>query len=610
MRDPVMSLEWREATLALEGRLRQLTGQAPERLDMDTIKSDYPKRHWSAGWRVRIEFSDGVTRRMDVLATRHFPLIPVRTALVDHPESMTWPHVESDGILCLLPNMSETDPDDPGAVAENLLIRSCRLIEELLQGDIVERDFREEFLTYWGYRTHKDGSGLFSLIEPTGPSRQLRLWHGEGIDLLAEDEAALRIWVERRFGARKLTTMPAVLLWFDQPLLPSEYPEKAADVRELALRLGPESAAVLDDVITAETEELVVVLAAPGRGGIGLVVVRIPNPKKAPKHPYGATDPLTKGYRQRSLPRNLMTERFFGATPVVRGLVQRADAAWVHGRGQDPRSIALLGKSVIVFGCGSVGAPVASALVQAGVGRLTLVDDDRLSWPNVGRHPLGATAVEQPKAVALASRLQNDYPHLQIDGICADLATVVQTEPELLASADLIIATTGNWAAESYLNRWHVEQGRHLPILYGWTEAHACAGHAVVVGSTCGCFKCHIGPTGAPDFHVAEWPDGPATLEEPACGAHYQPYGPIELAYVNAMIAETALNALLEAPRESYHRGLTSSGARLAMTGGRWNGAWVAEYGTTDSVRIVTRPWPATANCPVCNKAAVEVRAA
>ena len=28
---------------------------------------------------------------------------------------MTWPHVESDGILCLLPDMAECDPDDPYA---------------------------------------------------------------------------------------------------------------------------------------------------------------------------------------------------------------------------------------------------------------------------------------------------------------------------------------------------------------------------------------------------------------------------------------------------------------------------------------------------------------
>ena len=76
---------------------------------------------------------------------------------------MTWPHVESDGILCLLPNMAECDPDDPYGVAENLLNRSVRLVEELLEGTIVERDFREEFLTYWAYKAHAEG---FPSIQP------------------------------------------------------------------------------------------------------------------------------------------------------------------------------------------------------------------------------------------------------------------------------------------------------------------------------------------------------------------------------------------------------------------------------------------------------------
>ena len=42
---------------------------------------------------------DKMLRRIDVLATAAFPAVPVRTALVDHPVFMTWPHVESDGVL-------------------------------------------------------------------------------------------------------------------------------------------------------------------------------------------------------------------------------------------------------------------------------------------------------------------------------------------------------------------------------------------------------------------------------------------------------------------------------------------------------------------------------
>jgi len=166
MPERALPLRWRQAALRLETRLRELTGQAPERLDQGTIKSCYPTRRWVAAWRISVTFSDGVARRIDIVAMAGLPTVPVRTALVDHPEFMTWPHVESDGVLCLLPNMAECDPDDPSDVAANLLNRSVRLIEELLEGSIIDHDFREEFLTYWAYKAHSDGTRLFSLLNP------------------------------------------------------------------------------------------------------------------------------------------------------------------------------------------------------------------------------------------------------------------------------------------------------------------------------------------------------------------------------------------------------------------------------------------------------------
>ena len=60
------------------------------------------------------------------------------------------------------------------------------------------------------------------------------------------------------------------------------------------------------------------------------------------------------------------------------------------------------------------------------------------------------------------------------------------------------IAATGSWPADNALNRWHIDQGRRRAILYAWTEAHACAGHAVAIAREGGCFQRHIGRTGAP----------------------------------------------------------------------------------------------------------------
>lgn len=289
---------------------------------------------------------------------------------------------------------------------------------------------------------------------------------------------------------------------------------------------------------------------------------------------------------------------------MVRSSVQRADAVWIHGRGQDPRTERLLSSTVVVIGCGSVGAPVACSLAQAGVGHLVLVDLDGLSWPNVGRHPLGATAIGKNKAVALAERLQTDYPHLLVESRSYSMSALLQIDTELLAEAELIISATGSWSAEHSLNDWHLERGRKKPVLYCWTEAHASAGHAVAIAENGGCLQCHLGRTGTPGFKVVDWPDGLGqNREEPACGAHFQPYGPVELAFVNAMASDMALDCLLEAPTTSSHRLFAASQKRIEMLGGRYSADWRSEFGVRDGdARVVNRDWSGP-GCAACRRA-------
>ncbi|WP_206613910.1 ThiF family adenylyltransferase [Paenirhodobacter populi] len=515
---------------------------------------------------------------------------------------MTWPHVEHDGILCLLPNLAEWDPDDPFDVAMDLLNRSVKLVEELLEGSIVERDFREEFVTYWGYRVHSQGENLFSLVAPAPPSRMVRVWRGKGLEVAGEDEDAIAKWVRRRFGDKaQVKTEPAAFLWLDAPLLPVEYPETAADLHNLAERISGDARALLDQVAKGEPDEVLALLGAVGRGGAASIGVKVLNPKRHKGRPRAPDAPLSVGFRPGHTPQPLLLGRFFGANPVVRTLVQRADADWVHGRGQDARTRRVLGATVVLIGCGSVGAPIACALAQAGVGRLILVDPETLTWPNVGRHPLGATAVGRNKAEALAERLQADFPHSHVEYRAYGLHHLIAYNEDLLAAADVIVAATGNWVAESALNRWHVRQGRGQPIVYGWTEAHAVAGHAVAIGQGDGCLQCHIGRTGAPEFIAVQWPDGgDIAKEEPACGAHYQPYGPVELAYVNAMIAEVALECLLDPPEQSFSRVFVASPRRIASLGGQLTESWRSTFGdVAEGVRTIDRSW-SSAGCAAC----------
>lgn len=70
---------------------------------------------------------------------------------------------------------------------------------------------------------------------------------------------------------------------------------------------------------------------------------------------------------------------------------------------------------VILFGVGGVGGYVAEALARAGVGTLTLVDDDRVAESNLNRQIIALTGtVGQPKTRAAAERVRAINPACRV----------------------------------------------------------------------------------------------------------------------------------------------------------------------------------------------------
>jgi len=397
----------KRALLDVERALRKIGSISFERLGDNKLRSIYKTRHFTDGWRISVSFSDGVTRRLDLIVSRLFPVTAVRAALVDRPEYLTWPHIEHDGILCLLANASEIDPDRPEEVALNILHRSIKLIEELIEGTIVDRDFKEEFLTYWFYGATDSAKDVVTLFAPNPPSRVLRVINHGGLTYVAENDVSLVRWIRNRFGrkvANKVSahSIPAALVWLDQPLLPSQYPQTGQDVLTIAKGQDSEAVDAVTEAALHDGDVSLTLFGAEGRGGPGLVPVQIDRENSRRGMNRRAKDQLHKGFRRGKTPCEVKLAKTYGGNKVRRSQVDRADAQWVHGRGKDPRSVTLAQKTTTVFGCGSVGSFVIENLARSGVRTINLVDYDKMVWANVGRHSLGASSVGENKAVALA----------------------------------------------------------------------------------------------------------------------------------------------------------------------------------------------------------------
>lgn len=112
---------------------------------------------------------------------------------------------------------------------------------------------------------------------------------------------------------------------------------------------------------------------------------------------------------------------------------------------------AWLKASVLVIGMGGLGSPVAMYLAAAGVGRLVLVDDDRVELTNLQRQIVHRTAtIGQPKvdsAKAALEALNPDTVVVTINHRLGDSALADQ-----VAGVDLVVDCSDNFTTRFAIN--------------------------------------------------------------------------------------------------------------------------------------------------------------
>ena len=115
--------------------------------------------------------------------------------------------------------------------------------------------------------------------------------------------------------------------------------------------------------------------------------------------------------------------------------------------------------TVVIVGCGALGAFQAGALARAGVGRLRLIDRDYVEMSNLQRQWLFEEADAReglPKAVAAARRLAGVNSSITVEPEVADLTP--DNVEDLLGAADVILDGTDNFETRYLINDYAVER--------------------------------------------------------------------------------------------------------------------------------------------------------
>ena len=105
----------------------------------------------------------------------------------------------------------------------------------------------------------------------------------------------------------------------------------------------------------------------------------------------------------------------------------------------------LLGATVAVIGAGGIGSPVIQYLAAAGVGRLRVIDDDRVSLDNLQRQLLFRTGdVGRDKVEVAAEAVAGINPDVRFDGLKARVGP--DNAGEILEGAHVVVDGSDNFA--------------------------------------------------------------------------------------------------------------------------------------------------------------------
>ena len=176
----------------------------------------------------------------------------------------------------------------------------------------------------------------------------------------------------------------------------------------------------------------------------------------------------------------------------------------------------LLASSALVIGAGGLGSPAALYLASAGVGRITLVDDDEVDLTNLQRQIMHATArIGQPKVESGREALMQINPGIEVIALRERVAGA--RLDELVGAASVVLDCSDNFATRHAVNRACV--AAKVPLVSGAairfdgqlsvfdardaaSPCYAClfpedAGFADVACSTMGVFAPLVGVIGA-----------------------------------------------------------------------------------------------------------------
>lgn len=504
-----------------------------------------------------------------------FPYSRPNAFIANYDFTRNLPHVEKSGRLCLTKVEFSIDP---AVAAKRVLAEALELLAAHQTGT-EDDDLKEDFTNYWNQRADPD-SPLLSLLYENGASEGSYILAGSTAFAFASKEKMSRWWQNWK-GAVPRHTNAAYFVELKKFPLPSEFPTDSVGLLNLLKTHAVDAGAAMLKALSHVPNGTVLVLVATapsGRRQFAGVRLRKSQP------------PQKKGLRHKSRLKLRSGKVVDLDNLLAHYTIQRLQTSQLNSSAS--RSVIspgdLANMRVIAIGCGAIGAGVVRLLGKAGVGRIDLVDPEMLGWENIRRHELGAQSIRDWKAEALASDLRQDLPEMiEVRAFPQTIQSVVASNSSILENANLVVVTTGSLHADLFVDEIVRQRTPPVPAVFGWMEAWGVAGHALLLSGR-GARLVDGFKDGMPQ-RPASRSDRQAPVE---CGNSSTPFGAVEVAAVQAMIAELCLDRLLEPEMPDTWRTWWTSDHNLSRAGAEWTEEFIAIRPQASMSGVMERQWP------------------
>jgi hypothetical protein len=440
--------------------------------------------------------------RFIVSVPPQFPFIRPEVS-VTHERFADLPHVQWQHTICLY--LSPTTEWHPSDGMFGFLERLIDWIDQAAAGTldpvggplhppvaytstagglaIIRADTPHVTGTVWlGYAVFKQSSSTrVELVGWLEESDAERLLAAPTIELLAKLIGADAIHAPVRLGLAVLLAEPTTF----------EFPTQAHALIEMLIARGVNKEQFLDglarisylnrrisNVLHAARQSVHVVVGTPMRGIVGseqkqhLAVWRLPTDAQQAvallEHLYSSDQAIVAIASQ---VRDLVSEwldvvgldwaQVYEERPEV--IVRRdrgSPLEWVRGR------------TIAIIGCGALGGHVAEHFARAGVARLLLVDNGKVSPGVLIRQPYGHDDIGTWKVDALRQHLHHIRQDLKVDSKTLDALRVILDDTNWPPDVDLIIDAAANPAITAALERQRRHHADTTPTILSLLIGH------------------------------------------------------------------------------------------------------------------------------------------